>query len=195
MKDLALIWLGTQRLKDRLLILIDCGSKGKVEMVNQRLRIAILTAAMMVSSWYGLSTMSLAQPLEVRLGDWVKQGDNNADGAWVPVDRIDPDRPAAVVLINDSNVMLEYAFSTTEQAPLTLGAGETTILTNVPIPSTLLVNALTPTATLDFAFGLSPLVDEPDNATTVTISSVDPQFNTAGFSAIDIHETGALYRY
>ncbi|NEQ96476.1 MAG: hypothetical protein F6K30_07100 [Cyanothece sp. SIO2G6] len=123
-----------------------------------------------------------------------KQQDDTA-GAWIPVDRIDPTRPASIVLINDTNIALEYAFSTTEMRPQMLEPGETVTLSNVPVPSTLLINAQTSMAVLDYAFGSVGNVPEPENAATVTFSLVDQQFNAVGFNAIDIHETGALYRY
>ncbi|MEB3230059.1 MAG: hypothetical protein VKJ64_03550 [Leptolyngbyaceae bacterium] len=130
-------------------------------------------------------------------------------GDWIPDGRIDPNRPASIILINNTAVSLQYAFSTTGMDPQPLAPGDTVTLSNVPVPSTLLINALDPRAVLDYAVGP---IDEPseagegepeavddqpvdDNAVTVTIRLVDQQYNAAGFSAIDIHETGALYRY
>ncbi|MGK7891740.1 MAG: hypothetical protein AB4042_20625, partial [Leptolyngbyaceae cyanobacterium] len=124
-----------------------------------------------------------------------KQQTTGTAGAWVPVDRIDPNRPASILIINDSPVALEYTFSTTEMRPQILEPGTRITLSNVPVPSTLLIHPKDPRAILDYAFGAVGDEPEPDNSATVTISLVPQQYNAAGFSAIDIHETGALYRY
>ncbi|NET09629.1 MAG: hypothetical protein F6K09_25995 [Merismopedia sp. SIO2A8] len=115
--------------------------------------------------------------------------------AWVPVARVNPGQPATIVLVNDTTVPVEYSFSNTITAPEEIAPQEEIVLSNVPIPATLLINALNSAAVLDFAFSPAPTTNAPNNTVTVTISLVNQQYDAIGFTAIDVDTTGALYRY
>lgn len=109
----------------------------------------------------------------------------------IPVARVNPEQPLSVVIVNDTNIPLEYGFSTNNITPQELAIGENVTLDSAPIPTSLLINAFTSTAILDYAIESSA----EDNTLIVTVSLVNQLYDAAGFSAIDIHETGAIYRY
>lgn len=109
----------------------------------------------------------------------------------IPVARINPDQPLSVTIINDTAIPLEYGLSTNNIAPQELAAGGEAVLDAVPMPTGLLINAFTSAAVLDYAVETV----EGDNALIVTVSLVDQLYDASGFTAIDIHETGAIYRY
>ena len=108
----------------------------------------------------------------------------------VPVARVNPNQPIIVTIANDTGILLEYSFSTSEMSPQELQPGDTTTIESAPIPTGLFINALTSAAILDYA-----IESNPGNTLLVTVSLVDQLYDASGFSAIDIHETGAIYRY
>lgn len=108
----------------------------------------------------------------------------------IPVARINPEAPLSIVISNDTSVPLEYSFSTNNIAPQELAVGEAVTLSSAPIPTGLLINAFTSAAVLDYAIDVAT-----DNTLLVTVSLVEQLYDASGFTAIDIHETGAIYRY
>ena len=114
---------------------------------------------------------------------------------WSPISRIDPAQTATITLVNDTNLSLEYGFSSNRDVPQELVSGETVTLDIVSLPSTLLINAVNPRAVLDYAFDSPTTETAEENAVTVTISLVDQQYDAIGFRAINFHQTGAIYRY
>ena len=115
----------------------------------------------------------------------------DAANLWIPVARINPEIPLSIVILNDTSVPLEYGFSTNNIAPQELAVGDEVTLTSAPIPTGLFINAFTSAAVLDYAIETIP----SDNTLSITVSLVDQLYDASGFSAIDIHETGAIYRY
>lgn len=109
----------------------------------------------------------------------------------IPVARINPEQPLSVTIVNDTALALEYEFSTNQIAPQELAAGDEATLEAVPMPTGLLINAFTSAAVLDYAVEAV----EGENALVITVSLVDQLYDASGFTAIDIHETGAIYRY
>ena len=109
----------------------------------------------------------------------------------IPVARVNPEQPISIIIFNDTSIPLEYGFSTNNIAPQELAVGENVTLNSTPIPTSLLINAFTSTAILDYA--IESIAE--DNTLLVTVSLVNQLYDAAGFSAIDIHETGAIYRY
>ena len=109
---------------------------------------------------------------------------------FIPVARVNPDQPITVTIINDTDIPLEYGFSTNDIAPQELIPDDEVTLESAPIPTGLFINAFTSAAVLDYAIEALP-----DNALVVTVSLVDQLYDASGFSAIDIHESGAIYRY
>lgn len=108
----------------------------------------------------------------------------------IPVARINPESPLTIQIVNDTVVPLEYGFNS--MAPQEIEANGEVSLENAPIDTSLFINAYTSAAVLDYAIDA---VSDQDNTLLVTVSLVPQRYDAAGFSAIDIHESGAIYRY
>lgn len=108
----------------------------------------------------------------------------------IPVARINPEAPLTVNIVNDTAVPLEYGFNAMEPQEIE-PSGEVS-LENAPIDTSLFINAYTSAAVLDYAIDTLP---DQENTLLVTVSLVPQRYDAAGFSSIDIHESGAIYRY
>lgn len=119
-------------------------------------------------------------------------------GFWQPVARVDIKRPVKIQLINQTDMPLEYDFTTSRDVPpQPIKPKQTvTIQEQFPLPAYLLINpsSFIPTpaagATPDLRFNVA--VSE-DNIVTVTI--VQAGNNDPGNTTFNLHETGAIYVY
>ncbi|MEM9219354.1 MAG: hypothetical protein AAGD25_34105 [Cyanobacteria bacterium P01_F01_bin.150] len=154
-----------------------------------RITLALVTGLITITTVAAL-TSATAQPSMAQS----KQPSPNLEDtshSIIPVTRIDPEQPISIVIFNDTDIPIEYGFSTNQLAPQPLSSQDTITIESAPIPTALLINAFTPAAVLDYAV---ESIDE-DNTLYVIVSLVDQLYDASGFSAIDIHETGAIYLY
>lgn len=110
-------------------------------------------------------------------------------GPWQPLGRINPDRQVDIRLVNQSGLTVEYSPSLNAAAPQILPAGRTAQMIDVAVPSFVLVNAANPQETLWYDIQ----VDEGANTVIVEIQRIDDP--AAGYTTLNVHETGAIYAY
>lgn len=119
-------------------------------------------------------------------------------GFWQPVGRVDINRPVKIQLINQTDLPLEYDFTTSyDVPPQPIKPKQTvTLEEQFPIPAYLLINPSSfietpPQGALpNLKFNVA--VNE-NNIVTVTIIQVDK--NDPGNTTFNLHETGAIYVY
>ncbi|WP_041933147.1 hypothetical protein [Gloeothece verrucosa] len=119
-------------------------------------------------------------------------------GFWQPVARVEVKRPLAIQLVNETDIPLEYDFTTSyDVPPQPIQPKQTvTLEEQFRLPAYLLINpsSQSSTASGGTPFNLKFNVDvNKDNVVTVKIVKVDS--NTPGNTTFNIHETGAIYVY
>lgn len=106
---------------------------------------------------------------------------------WQPIARINPQKPYRVHLLNQTGVELEYSSTTNEFPPRRLAAGNTTTLTQLPLPIYLLISSV------DSRFNLKYNVSAINNVVTIKVLQL-PE-DRPGSTTVNIQETGGIYVY
>ncbi|HHP7244976.1 MAG TPA: hypothetical protein ACFE0H_09860, partial [Elainellaceae cyanobacterium] len=110
-------------------------------------------------------------------------------GPWQPIARVSPDRQPDVRLINQSGLVVDYSLTTNEFSSRPLPPNDSTVLTAVPLPAFILINAQNPQETLWYDIS----VNEDSNVVTVELQRIDDA--AAGYTTLNIQENGAIYAY
>lgn len=106
---------------------------------------------------------------------------------WQPIARINPQKPYQVHLINQTGIELEYSSTTSEFSPRRLASGNSTVLTQLPLPIYLLITPV------DSRFNLKYSISAANNAITIKVSQL-PE-GRPGSTTVNIQETGGIYVY
>ncbi len=119
-------------------------------------------------------------------------------GFWQPVARVDLTRPLKIKIVNNTDVQIEYDFTTTLDVPPQLVNPQDSVVIDepTPIPAYLLINrsesAANDTNSPRYNLRFNVVVDE-DNTVTINVVKVD--VGTPRNTTFNLHETGAIYVY
>lgn len=106
-------------------------------------------------------------------------------GFWQPVAQINPNLPTQVEIINQTGLPLEYGLTTDTVHPLS--PGSSTTLSEVPLPTNLLINPSVSNRSLKYDIAVA------DNVVTVKVRQV--MSDSPGDGAINIKPDGGIYIY
>lgn len=106
---------------------------------------------------------------------------------WQPIARINPQKSYQVNLVNQTGIDLEYSSTTNEFPPRRLAAGNSAVLTQLPLPIYLLISPV------DSRFNLKYNVSAANNVVTIKISQL-PE-DRPGSTTVNIQETGGIFVY
>jgi hypothetical protein len=106
---------------------------------------------------------------------------------WYPVARIDPQKAYRVQILNQTGTELEYSSTTNEFPPRRLAVGNTTALTQLPLPVYLLISPV------DSRFNLKYTVSTNKNVVTIKVDQL-PE-DRPGNTTVNIQETGGIFVY
>jgi hypothetical protein len=110
-------------------------------------------------------------------------------GPWQPIARIDPNRQVDIRLVNESGLTIEYSFSESQGTSQMLSASTTATLIDIAVPTFLLINAANPDDTVWYDIS----VDEGSNTVDVRVQRIEVE--SAGYTTLNVHETGGIYAY
>ena len=113
-------------------------------------------------------------------------------GFWQPVARVNPHLPIDIKFVNQTGEAIEYGLTGDRNIPQKLSANETALLSNVSPDSHILISLLNP-SNAGLGGNLKYDVAVTDNLVTVSIEK-HGDFVT-GDSALNIHDSGAIYIY
>ena len=114
-------------------------------------------------------------------------------GFWQPVARVNINRPIAIKLINQTEVVLEYSLTTNEAPPRQLFPRNTAVLREIPLPAYVLINSASSNPDHSRVNLRYEIAVSDDNVVTVKIRQISDDIpeNTT----LNIQETGAIYLY
>ncbi|MCU0535798.1 MAG: hypothetical protein MUD14_18065 [Hydrococcus sp. Prado102] len=141
-----------------------------------------------------LATISLSIPVSLTAQN--PPASTYQPGFWQPKARVDLNRPVAIRLINETNMMLDYDLTTNiEPSPEQISPGNTAILKGFALPVYILIN---PTDTSSTPNSSPPNLKydvevSQNNEILVKIRKVAP--DTPGDSTLNLNEAGAIYIY
>lgn len=157
--------------------------------------ITIVSVALYSISFSALGVMaqlpSNETSQEIESQSLIAQEQNSAStyqpGFWQPVDRVNPDAPIFVNIINQTGVSLEYSLTTYGFKPQSVFDGKTAQLTDLPKDAYILINPMSAQISLKYDINIAD-----GNIVNVT---VQPSSDFSGESTINIQPNGAIYKY
>ncbi len=144
----------------------------------------LTTAALLVTANLIISVPVLAQDPPAR---------TYQPGFWQPVARVNINRPIAIKLINQTEVVLEYSLTTNEAPPRQLLPRNTAVLREIPLPAYVLINPTSSnldSSRVDLKYEVAV---GNDNVVTVKIRQISGDI--PGNTTLNIQENGAIYLY
>ena len=144
----------------------------------------LTTAALLVTANLIISVPVLAQDPPAR---------TYQPGFWQPVARVNINRPIAIKLINQTEVVLEYSLTTNEAPPRQLLPRNNAVLREIPLPAYVLINPTSSNLDSSRVYLKYEVAVGDDNLVTVKIRQISDDI--PGNTTLNIQESGAIYLY
>ena len=144
----------------------------------------LTTAALLVTANLIISVPVLAQDPPAR---------TYQPGFWQPVARVNINRPIAIKLINQTEVVLEYSLTANEAPPRQLLPRNTAVLREIPLPAYVLINPTSSNLDSSRVYLKYEVAVGNDNVVTVKIRQISGDI--PGNTTLNIQENGAIYLY
>lgn len=158
-------------------------SRARISFSMQSTLAALLT---IIGLWNTIAPAAQAQPVSDKILPRTEILDAPEPAFWIPVARLDPNKPQRIRINNKTGLILDYLV-TTHTDFRTLDVGKSVTLSNIDKPLFLNINS----QESNYSVKYSVSVDKKTNTLIVTVKQTDSKDSRV----LNINETGAVYTY